>query len=593
MTKDQGLQSGMRVAFYVRVSTEEQVERYGIPLQVESLKALVKSRGKLSDGSDALIFAGENHVYIDEGVSGTTPVDERPAFARLKEDIINSPAGNKPFDVVAVFKIDRFARRLKILLDIIDLFDDYDIKFISVNESIDTSTPFGKAMLGIIGVIAELELETIKARTQAGRDEAAKRGKAMGPSSPFGYTKNSEGYLVIHEKEAQVVKMIFEMFVEEKQTTQEIATWLTEHKYLSPAASAAFYGKRKSPRKKNANEFWRAEAVATTLKDERYIGNNYYGRYVKRGKERPRSEWKLSERPLPLIINPLTFAKAQKLLAAQKHTRAVAKDDHVYLLSGLLKCGSCFDRQRDASEAHWIGWRRELHRGRKDFIHYYLCGRKNTAKSDVHCAALPLPAKEVEEFILEESVKFLSNPEAVYTYQQNLLSTRKEITALEKKQKHLTNLLNAIPGKKEIFRQQHVEGIIDMEKLKREKAGADQEEERIRVELDEVERQIAQGAISASYLQAIDLFAKKYKGVMQDFKNDREGAAELLHALIDEIIVDSRPVKEDDVIAGKRKANQKIPHELYVRLKLPFEMINLTLHPGMEGSHQNRLNGAR
>ena len=146
--------------------------------------ALIRSRGKLASGEDALIFAGEKYVYLDDGISGTMPLDERPGFSQMKEDIINAPDGAVPFDAVAVFKIDRFARKLKILLEVIDFFEAYEIKFISVNESIDTTTPFGKAILGIVGVIAELELETIKLRTQAGREEAVKHGVAMGGFMP-------------------------------------------------------------------------------------------------------------------------------------------------------------------------------------------------------------------------------------------------------------------------------------------------------------------------------------------------------------------------------------------------------------------------
>ena len=149
-------QAQLKVAFYIRVSTEEQVEKFGIPLQRNSLKSYISSKVKLNDGRDKMVLAGKKYVYIDKGVSGTTDVEERPEFSRLQSDILNAPEGNRPFDVVAVYKIDRFARKLKVLLDVIDFFDEKDIQFISVNESIDTSTPFGRAMLGIIGVIAEL-----------------------------------------------------------------------------------------------------------------------------------------------------------------------------------------------------------------------------------------------------------------------------------------------------------------------------------------------------------------------------------------------------------------------------------------------------
>lgn len=142
MDKNIKTQEEQRVAIYIRVSTEEQAEKFGRELQETAIKALIQSRSNLDK---KLVFAGEKYVYIDDGISGTIETSERPAFAKLQEDIVNSIEGNRPFDVVAVYKIDRFARRLKILLDVIDFFDEFDIKFLSVNESIDTSTQIGRA----------------------------------------------------------------------------------------------------------------------------------------------------------------------------------------------------------------------------------------------------------------------------------------------------------------------------------------------------------------------------------------------------------------------------------------------------------------
>src|SRR3989344_9608869 len=180
----------IRAAFYLRVSTEDQIEKYGIDLQKAAIEAVVKSKGQLDDGQPAMVLADSRYIYKDEGISGTTSLNERPAFLQMKEDIEDAPEGTKPFDIVAVYRIDRFARKLRILLDVIDYFEKYGIQFISATESIDTSSPFGKAMLGIIGVIAELEIETTKARTQAGKKQARNKGVYMGAHAPYGYKKN-------------------------------------------------------------------------------------------------------------------------------------------------------------------------------------------------------------------------------------------------------------------------------------------------------------------------------------------------------------------------------------------------------------------
>ena len=103
----------IRVAVYLRVSTDDQVERYGLPMQKESIMALILSKGQLSDGRQKYVFAGDQYLYQDDGISGTTPIEERPGFSRLIEDITNSSPENRPFDAVAVYKIDRFAEDLR------------------------------------------------------------------------------------------------------------------------------------------------------------------------------------------------------------------------------------------------------------------------------------------------------------------------------------------------------------------------------------------------------------------------------------------------------------------------------------------------
>src|SRR5262245_5810938 len=122
-------QNQLRVALYLRVSTDDQTEKYGLDLQKSALEGLISSKGKLLDGRAKMVLAGAKYIYIDDGISGTTPLDQRPAFAQLKEDILLAQEGEKPFDVVAVYKIDRFARRLKILLNVIDFFEENDVQF--------------------------------------------------------------------------------------------------------------------------------------------------------------------------------------------------------------------------------------------------------------------------------------------------------------------------------------------------------------------------------------------------------------------------------------------------------------------------------
>jgi site-specific DNA recombinase len=287
MVKDKQVQ--LKVALYRRVSTEDQGDKYGLDAQRSAIEGIIKSRGQLESGEDAMALAGEAYDYVDE-ISGTTKIDERPEFRRLKEDLLNAPQGKKPFDVVAVFKVDRFARKLSILMDVIDFFREYNVEFVSATEAIDTSTPFGRAMLGIMGVIAELELETIKERTQKGKLEARKKGIAMGGHAPYGYQKDPNNRLIILESEAEIVRRIFSLFIYQKTSVQKIADLLTDEKILTPDSSAVENKKRKGVGRKLTNpSFWRAERVRDILSDDVYIGVEYIAK-TKNGKPIPKAE---------------------------------------------------------------------------------------------------------------------------------------------------------------------------------------------------------------------------------------------------------------------------------------------------------------
>jgi len=577
-------QNQLRVALYLRVSTDDQVEKFGIDLQRASLEGLLKSKGALLDGKDKMVLAGERYVYVDNGISGTVALDERPAFAQLKEDILLAGEGQKPFDVVAVYKIDRFARRLKILLEVIDFFETNDIQFLSANESIDTSTPFGRAMLSIVGVIAELEIETTRDRTRAGRIEAYKKGIIMGANAPYGYKKSVDKQLEIFEEEAKIVKLIFTKFVNERLSAQLIATYLTKQDILSPEASAAKFKRKEGEiKKKNSVFFWRSERVRKILANEVYIGNNYYGKIFNK-KLIPQEEWTLSPYHHPSIIDLYLFKQAETLLKQSKqlaNTINKTAGDHIYLLSGLLKCDCCRRTvEEDEDLVTWVGDRKKLNKKGDDAVYAYAykCGRKNTAKNPIVCRAIPIPADPLEKYVVEMTRQLLSNPLAVYKYQQNLKSTGLEIKKLQANREQLKGLLNNIPIRKQNLKDQHENMIIDLKTLKSKTSELTVKEQAWKVELEKIEHQIGQNSLSFGYINTLKLFSQKYikalDGIYENKKEKRQEVFDILHMLIGNIIIYSRPITAKDKIAGRKKAKQLIPYKLELELKLPQDILN-------------------
>src|SRR5262249_26285255 len=111
--------------------------------------------------------------YRDEGISGSK--DSRPALDKLMKD-----SRARYFDVVIVARVDRFARSVSHLLRALEEFNHLGVDFISVSESIDTSTPVGKMIFTVLGAVAELERNLIKERVHMGISRARKQGKRLG-----------------------------------------------------------------------------------------------------------------------------------------------------------------------------------------------------------------------------------------------------------------------------------------------------------------------------------------------------------------------------------------------------------------------------
>lgn len=116
---------------------------------------------------------GSAREYVDHGVSGTQR--HRPALDNLMRD-----ARQRLFDVVVVWKFDRFARSLKHLLDALEEFHALGIDFVSLTEGIDTTTPTGQLLFSILGAVAQFERDLIAERVRAGIAQARRMGKRIG-----------------------------------------------------------------------------------------------------------------------------------------------------------------------------------------------------------------------------------------------------------------------------------------------------------------------------------------------------------------------------------------------------------------------------
>ncbi|MBI2390059.1 MAG: recombinase family protein [Deltaproteobacteria bacterium] len=150
--------STRRVALYARVSTSDQ----RADLQLHDLRRLAEQRGWKVVGE-----------YVDLGVSGAK--DRRPELDRLVKD-----AHKGRFDVLAIWKLDRLARSVRHLIMLGDEMRALGVDLVSVQDTLDTTTPSGRFTFHVLGAVAELERELIRERTVAGVAAAKRRGVRLG-----------------------------------------------------------------------------------------------------------------------------------------------------------------------------------------------------------------------------------------------------------------------------------------------------------------------------------------------------------------------------------------------------------------------------
>lgn len=278
-------------ACYVRVSTDNQLENYSIEEQTDRLKAYCKAK-------DIQIVK----IYTDGGYSGGNV--NRPALQQMLQDIDKGL-----IDSVIVYKLDRLSRSQKDTLMLIeDCFLAKNVDFVSVNENFDTSTPFGRAMIGILSVFAQLEKDQITERFTMGRIGRAKNGYFHGGgNAPTGYDY-IDGELVINDYEAIQVKDLYNRFL--KGYSIHNCWQYMQQKYGG----------------------WSNEvSVRNVLKNELYIGKVKFKGVAYQGNHQP-------------IISEETFRQVQDLFNSSRRASDTFKRSPFKastLLSSLVYCGKC------------------------------------------------------------------------------------------------------------------------------------------------------------------------------------------------------------------------------------------------------------
>ncbi|MED0757056.1 recombinase family protein [Aneurinibacillus thermoaerophilus] len=366
------------VAIYARVSTDQQGD--SIEHQISLMKDYM-SRNFTSD-----YYTNESFIYVDEGYSGYyTTILERPAMKQLLED-----AKSGKFKVVLFKEITRMGRDEEENLKIVRILEASGVR-IKSNDGYDSERPESKLLFKISNFMAEVESERISSRVSAGFREKARSGKWPASKIPFGYVRNADTHrLEIDDVQAEVVRMIFNLYVNDRIGTLTIANRLNEMGYKTA----------------NNNRFQQA-TIRKILENPVYTGDVVYG--TKRAKlervydsnqnlVKKNRKYVETGNPViakdahPAIIDRTTFLKAQEIMKERQARVGQTSNRAKYPLSGILYCAKC--------GAGMVSIRSTKPYNEKYNYRYYKCGRNHKYGNTV-CVHDPVPAQNLERTIFE------------------------------------------------------------------------------------------------------------------------------------------------------------------------------------------------
>mgnify|MGYP002575757281 FL=1 len=314
----------LRVAAYCRVSTAQEEQQNSYQVQIAYYTDLINRKKEWT-------LAG---VFADEGISGTQ-TKKRTEFNRMIR-----MCRNKKIDLVITKSISRFARNTVDCLEYVRQLKDLGIGVIFEKENINTLTMTSEFMVALYGSFAQAESESISKNVSWGKEKAYREGKVQFQYKYLlGYKKGTDGKPEIVPEEAEIVRLIYTLFLDGYSMTR-IKKILENKGYLTA----------------QGKKVWNESLIRSILKNEKYVGDALLQKaftsdcithkVVKNHGERPM--YLVTDHHVP-IVDRDTYNRVQQELARRSSKRKVSdkttteqgKYSSKYALTELLICGHC------------------------------------------------------------------------------------------------------------------------------------------------------------------------------------------------------------------------------------------------------------
>ena len=411
---------------YIRVSTAMQVEGYSLEAQKERLN-------KFAEFQDMEVV----REYCDAGKSGKN-ITGRPEFTQMLQDIADDRDG---VDFILVFKLSRFGRNAADVLNSLQYIQDFGVNLICVEDGIDSSKDSGKLTITVLSAVAEIERENILVQTMEGRRQKAREGKWNGGQAPFGYVLDKENNtLTINPEEAEIVRIIFDKFVNEGLGAENICNYLNQHGYT-----------KKKVRDQELNHFARG-LIMKILDNPVYVGKIAYGQHVTEKVKGSRDQYKRVKNDDYMIVDGLheaiideatwEAAKARRKETGVKWNKTHSLE-HEHILTGIVKCPIC-----GTGLAGTVRRRKNKKSGEYKDDFYYRCLHRKKIDEEHFCNfRLSLNQNELNKEVEEVILDMVANQD-FQKFMVEKMDEKVDVSSLETEKNQLRDQLRQVMGAK-------------------------------------------------------------------------------------------------------------------------------------------------
>lgn len=494
------------VVIYCRTSSELQADNFSIEGQATFIKEFCKKNNYTIVNS-----------YIDECKTGTS-IDSRNSFKQMLIDIkINN------VNAVVVYKLSRISRKMKDIVNFVNYLQENDIHLITIEDHIDTSSPMGVIFLYLLGIFSEMDRDNIVSNCKMGMRQRAIDGLWNG-GKMFGYISNKNKELEIVPEQANIVKEIFNLYVNKNWGYKKIACHLNACNY-----------------KTLKNGTWSIYSIKQIIDNPTYAGFIRWGQYLDWAKKRRKGKnenYELFEGQHQPIIDMDTWTKSQAMRKINKDKfNKIYEGD--FILTGLLRCPIC--------GASMISHRTKKKNKPNEFYRYYQCSNFFN-KGVTVCKSNLVNANTAEKYVLDRISEIINSQEIINSLISKLNNTtNKDITPLEKQLGELEKSLAKIDIKRNEHMENHFNDLISSEDYNTGLKFLREKEDKITTQINITKNEISQ----LSSFQCID--TEKVINILKNFNNifvnaTIEQKKSLLRSIIDSISVNKGKTTKDRTI---------------------------------------------